>query len=103
MTKVTAPGEPLEALLDASGTRKRGQTMEAAHFYWAPQLQQKVWSHRFVLLILRIRGVVLPWAVVVSLPKAFCPSPKGRALELPCKTRSQPAADLLQTLPEDLL
>jgi len=68
-----------------------------------PQLQQKVWSHRFVLLILRIRGVVLPWAVVVSLPKAFCPSPKGRALELPCKTRSQPAADLLQTLPEDLL
>jgi len=96
------PGEWLEAILDASGTRKRGQTMEAAHYYWDPQLRQKVWGHRFVLLILRIRGVVLPWALALYRPKAFCRSPKGRALGLPCKTLSQLAADLLQTLPEDL-
>lgn len=59
------PGEGLEALLDASGTRKRGQTMEAAHYSWDPQLKQQVWGHRFVLLILRVRGVVLPWALAL--------------------------------------
>ncbi len=82
------PGERLEVILDASGTRKRGKTMEAAHAYWDPQPRQKVWGHRFVLLILRLRGVVLPWALALYLPKAFCRSPKGRALGLQFKTLS---------------
>lgn len=59
------PGELLEAIVDASGTRKRGQTREAAPADWDPQLQQQVWGHRCVWPILRVRGVVLPWALAV--------------------------------------
>jgi SRSO17 transposase len=96
-------GELLEVLIDGSHAAKRGKTMEGAHRYFDPVTKSYQFGHAFVLCVLRFRGVAIPWAVRLWLPKAFCRSERGKALGLKFKTSNQIAADMVREIPADLV
>jgi SRSO17 transposase len=94
--------ELLEVLIDLSHAPKRGKKMEGAHRYFDPVTKSYQFGHAFLLCVLRFRGVVIPWAVKVWLPKAFCRSERGKELELKFKTSNDLAADVIRGFPADL-
>jgi SRSO17 transposase len=98
------PGERIEVLLDGSQKAKRGEKMEALG--WVKEAGSKEWrkGHRFLLCYLRVRGVLLPWAVDLYLSDKFLKSESGRALkerrpETHFRTLNEMAAELLASLP----
>jgi len=95
--------ERLEVLIDGSHAAKRGKTMEGAHKYFDPVTKSYQFGHAFVFCTLRFRGVAIPWAVRLWLPKAFCRSERGKELGLKFKTSNQIAADLIRELPSDMV
>jgi len=95
-------GERLEILLDGSHAAKRGKKMEAAHRYFDPVTKSYQFGHAFVLCTLRFRGVVIPWAVRLWVPKGFCRSERGKELGLKFKTSNQLAAEILAEIPAEM-
>ena len=95
-------GELLELLVDLSHAAKRGKTMEAAHRYFDPVTKSYQFGHAFLLCILRFRGVVIPWAVRLWLPRKFCRSERAKALGLKFRNSNQLAAEIIRDFPEDL-
>lgn len=93
-------GELLEVLIDLSHAAKRGATMEGAHRYFDPVTKSYRFGHAFVLCALRLRGVVIPWAIRLWLPRAFCRSTRGKELGLEFKTSNEIAAEMIRELPE---
>lgn len=100
------PGERIEVILDGSQKAKRGGKMEALG--WVKEAGSKEWrkGHRFLLCCLRVRGVLLPWAVDLYLSEKFLTSESGRALqarlpEIRFRTLNEMAAALLGSLPAD--
>ena len=94
--------ELLELLIDLSHAAKRGKTMEGAHRYFDPVTKSYQFGHAFLLCALRFRGVVIPWAAKVWLPKAFCRSERGKELGVKFKTSNQLAAQVIREFPADL-
>jgi SRSO17 transposase len=95
-------GDLLEILIDLSHAPKRGKKMEGAHRYFDPVTKSYQFGHAFLLCVLRFRGIVIPWAVKVWLPKAFCRSDRGKELGVKFKTSNQLAADVIRELPADV-
>jgi hypothetical protein len=95
-------GELLEVLIDLSHAAKRGKTMEAAHRYFDPVTKTYQWGHAFLLCVLRFRGVVVPWAIRLWVPRKFCRSPRGKELGLKFRNSSQLAAEVIREFPKDL-
>lgn len=95
-------GELLELLLDLSHCAKRGKTMEAAHRYFDPVTKSYQFGHAFLFCTLRFRGVIIPWAIRLWVPRKFCRSERGRALGLKFRNSSQLAGDVIRQFPDDL-
>ncbi len=95
-------GELLELSIDLSHTAKRGRTMEAVHRYYDPVSETHETGHTFVLAVLRFRGVVIPWAIRLWLPKHFCRSPRGKELGVKFKNSNEIAAEIIRGFPKDL-
>jgi len=98
-------GEELQILLDGTQKLKRGKKIEAlgkvkdaTHKYPAP-------GHRYLLVYLRVRGIMLPWRVSLYLPKKWLATPEGqahcRATGAGFKTLNQLAVEAIQALPPD--
>jgi len=99
-------GERIEVILDGSQKAKRGAKMEALG--WVKEAGSKEWrkGHRFLLCYLRVRGVMLPWAVDLYLSEKFLKSESGRALkerrpETRFRTLNEMAAEILASLPAE--
>jgi hypothetical protein len=95
-------GELLEVILDGSHTAKRGKTMEGAQKYFDPVTKSYRRGHAFVLCILKLRGTIIPWAVVPWVSKNFCKSERGKELKVRFRTSNQIAGDIIRELPRDL-
>jgi hypothetical protein len=98
------PGERIEVILDGSQKAKRGAKMEALG--WVKEAGSKEWrkGHRFLLCYLRVRGVMLPWAVDLYLSEKFLKSEAGRALkarqpQTHFRTLNEMAAEMIASLP----
>ena len=63
------PGEVLELLIDDTRSAKCGRQMQGAQKMWDHTQQRFMRGHIVVTAALRFRGVVLPWALEVWLPK----------------------------------
>lgn len=85
------PGEVLELLIDDTRIAKRGRRMEGARKMWDHTQQRFVRGHIVVTAALRFRGVVLPWAMQVWLPKHCA----GRSY----RKTTEIAAELIERLP----
>ena len=88
--------ELLEMIIDLTHAPKRGKKMEGTHRYFDPVTKSYQVGHAFLLCVLRFRGIVVPWAVKVWLPKAFCRSERGKELKLKFKTSNELAADVIR-------
>ena len=76
--------------------------MEAPHRYFDPVTKSYQWGHAFLLCVLRFRGVVIPWAARLWVPRKFCRSPRGKELGLKFRNSSQLAAEVIRDFPKDL-
>jgi hypothetical protein len=99
-------GERIEVILDGSQKAKRGAKMEGLG--WVKEAGSKEWrkGHRFLLCYLRVRGVLLPWAVDLYLSEKFLKSEMGRELkarrpETYFRTLNEMAAEMLESLPAE--
>ena len=96
-------GDLLEILIDPSGKGKRGSQMEAAdHSYWDPIMKKTVFGHRFLMVAIMYKGVILPWKTTLIPSRDFCKSQRGRDLNLRYKTKGDIASDVLYSLPQEL-
>ncbi len=98
-------GERLEILVDGSGKRKRGQSMDALGFIREAGIPCSVPGHKFLKVALRFRGVILPWAIDMYIPKKFFKRPAGKDLAERTGRRfgtlNEMAAALLATMPDE--
>ena len=67
-------GEELCFLIDDTRMAKRGRQFEAISKMWDHAHQKFIHGHMVVTAAVRFRGVVLPWRVVVWLPRDFAGS-----------------------------
>jgi hypothetical protein len=100
------PGEDIFFILDPTQKAKRGTKMDALG--WIKEARSEEWrrGHRILLGYLRVRGVMLPWAVDLYLSKKFLASPSGEALKarrpgLAFRTMNEMAAEMIEMLPEE--
>ena len=98
-------GERLDILIDGSGKRKRGRHMDALGFIREAGTPGVIPGHKYLLVLLRFRGVILPWAIDLYVPKRFFRTPAGRELRERTgrrfRTLNQMAADILAAMPTD--
>mgnify|MGYP003731225355 CR=1 FL=1 len=99
-------GERIQVILDASQKAKRGTRMDALG--WVREAGSKEWrrGHRFLLCYLRVRGVMIPWAVDLCLSRKFLDSDASRPLRerLPgirFRALNEMAADIIRALPSE--
>lgn len=99
------PGEEVQVLIDGTQKVKRGSKMDALG--WVKEAGTTEWrkGHRILLCYLRIRGVLLPWAVDIYLSKKFLKTELGRDLrerrsETRFRTLNEMAAEMIATLPD---
>lgn len=99
-------GERIEVILDGTQKAKRGKCMEALGFVKEAGSKEWVKGHRILLCLLRVRGVLLPWAVDLYVGEKFLKTEAGQALqerlpELRFRTLNEMAAEMIGSLPED--
>lgn len=100
------PGETIEVILDGTQKAKRGSHMDALG--WICEAGTKEWrkGHRILVCYLRIRGLMLPWAVDLYLSEKFLKSERGIALKerIPgtvFRNLNEMAAEMIGSLPEE--
>jgi SRSO17 transposase len=74
------PGERLEILIDGSAKRKRGKHTDAVGYIKEAGSSVFVPGHKYLMVLVRFRGVVLPWAIDLYIPKGFFRTPEGKDL-----------------------
>jgi hypothetical protein len=98
-------GERLEILIDGSSKRKRGQHMDALGYIHEAGTPGFIPGHKYLLVLLRFRGVILPWAVDLYIPEKFFRTPEGRDLAQRTgrrfRTLNEMAAQILAAMPVD--
>lgn len=63
-------GEPLYLLIDDTRIKKRGKKMDGVSKIWDPKSHCFVHGHIVVSAAIQFRGVTIPWAIDLWLPKA---------------------------------
>lgn len=97
-------GMPLDVIFDGTKFRKRGKKMEGAHRFFDTVWKTAGWGHEAVVLCLRFRGVTLPWAIRLYLPKEYVRKQNpGRGGMKHHRTTNQIAAEMLDGLPAKFL
>jgi hypothetical protein len=98
-------GERLDILIDGSGRRKRGRHMDALGFIREAGTPGCIPGHKYLLVLLRFRGVILPWAVDLYIPKKFFKTVAGRDLAQRTgrrfRTLNEMTAAILAAMPVD--
>jgi hypothetical protein len=98
-------GERLDILIDGSGKRKRGQHMDALGFIREAGTPGFIPGHKYLIVILRFRGVIIPWAVDLYIPAKFFRTPEGKDLAQRTgrrfRTLNEMTADILAAMPVD--
>jgi hypothetical protein len=98
-------GERLDILIDGSGKRKRGRHMDALGFIREAGTPGFIPGHKYLLVLLRFRGVILPWAIDLYIPKKFFRRPEGRDLARRTgrcfRTLNEMTAQIIAAMPVD--
>lgn len=89
-------------LIDGTKTHKSGKTMEAAHRFYDHVLNAMTFGHQFVVVCLKFRGVVIPWAIRLYRTEAYCRKKWGRKWKEHFRTQNQLAAEVIEALPGEL-
>jgi len=96
------PGMLVLLLIDGTKTHKSGKTMEAAHRFFDHVLNAMTFGHQFLVVCLKFRGVVIPWAIRLYRTEAYCKKKWGRAWKEHFRTQNQLAAEVIEALPGEL-
>jgi len=98
-------GERLDIIIDGSGKRKRGRHMDALGFIREAGTPGVIPGHKYLLVLLRFRGVILPWAVDLYVPRKFFRTQAGRDLAERTgrrfRTLNEMSASILADMPAD--
>lgn len=98
-------GERLEILIDGSGKRKRGKTMDAVGYIKEAGTPVSVPGHKYLKVALRFRGVILPWAIDIYIPRKFFKTPEGKDLAERTgrrfRTLNEMAAEIVTGMPDE--
>lgn len=98
-------GERLEILIDGSGKRKRGKATDAVGYIKEAGSSVFVPGHKYLKVTLRFRGVILPWAIDLYIPKKFFKTPDGKSLSERTgrrfRTLNEMAAEILAKMPDE--
>jgi len=96
-------GEELFVLLDGTQKLKRGKTIEALGKVKDATRKYPAPGHRYLIVYLRVRGIMLPWSIALYLPKTWLASAQGKAHAAQTgarfKTLNELAVEALATLP----
>jgi SRSO17 transposase len=99
------PGERLEILIDGSAKRKRGKATDAVGYVKEAGSTVFVPGHKYLKVALRFRGVVLPWAIDIYIPKKFFRTREGKDLAERTgrrfRTLNEMTADIVAALPAE--
>lgn len=98
-------GERLDILIDGSGKRKRGKRMDALGFIREAGTPGFIPGHKYLIVLLRFRGVILPWAIDLYIPRKFFRTQAGRDLAERTgrrfRTLNEMTAQILADMPAD--
>ena len=98
-------GERLEILIDGTGKRKRGKTMDAVGYIREAGTPGVIPGHKYLKTALRFRGVIIPWAIDIYVPKKFFKTPEGKDLAQRTgrrfRTLNEMTAEMLTAMPDD--
>jgi hypothetical protein len=98
------PGEELFIVLDGTQKLKRGKKIEALGKVKDATRKYPAPGHRYLIVYLRVRGIMLPWSVSLYLPKKWLASAEGKAhaarTGATFKTMNTLAAEVIAALPK---
>lgn len=63
-------GEPIYLVIDDTRIKKRGRTMDGVSKLWDKKSHSFIYGHIVVMAAIRFRGVTIPWALKLWIPKA---------------------------------
>ena len=86
------PGEPVYLIIDDTRIAKRGKKMDGVSKIWDQKSHNFIHGHVVVLAAIQFRGVTIPWAIELWIPKAQA----GRSY----RKLNHIAASLIATFPE---
>lgn len=92
-------GKPLSFIFDGTKFRKRGKKMEGAYWFHDTKIGKAAWGHEVVVLCVRFKGVTLPWAIRIYLPKEYVLNIHGEDWGKYYLTTNEIAAQIIDGLP----
>jgi SRSO17 transposase len=96
ITKLKRTKEPIYVIIDDTTNKKRGKHIEAAFSFFDHISKNYIWGQQIVCVIIQYRGMVIPYAIEVYVPKE-----KVAEVGVQFKKKTKIAEEILRTFEVD--